>query len=188
MRVPFGCKGPKPAGDEEPGIGHWSWGADRKTIRLSMQPAEWKNAAMFAQAGADQTWEAVEGFWIPRPWLTSEGCPAVRTDPLRTDATTSPQTAGLAAVFDTGGSRIGRREGRAYRFTVRPDGDGPIAEPTAGYRLLLEGRVAAFPSGGAIDCRASGPDERPVCVVATRLDRVVFETPDGAVLAEWRTD
>jgi hypothetical protein len=91
-------------------------------------------------------------------------------------------------VFEKGGSRIGRRNSRAYQFTVRTDGDAPLAPPQGGYRLLLEGRIDAFPSGRAVECRASSADERPVCVLAARLDRVVFETPEGEMLSEWRTD
>jgi len=188
VRIPFGCTGPTPPGGQKAGVGHWQWSADGKTIQLGMQPADWKGSALIGEAGASDTWEAIEGFWIPRPWLLSNGCPAVKTDPLRNPDATSPQTLGLAAVFKAGGSRIGRRDGRAYRFTVRPERGTPLARPAEGYRLLLEGRVEAFPSNRAIECRASGPDQRPVCIVAARLDHVAFETPDGSVLAEWRTD
>ena len=188
VRVAFGCDGPEAPEAETSGLGHWTWGDDRKTIRLAMLPADWKGSAMIAQAGASQSWEAVEGFWIPRPWLMSDGCSTVTRDPLQAAASASPQTLGLAAVFEEGGSRIGRRDGRAYQFTVRAEKDAPLTPPASGYRLLLEGRVKAFPSGRAIECRATRPDERPVCVLATQLDRVAFEDAEGAVLAEWHTD
>lgn len=142
---------------------------------------------MLAEAGASENWEAVEGFWIPRPWLATEACPAVRTDPLQTAAlSASPQTVGLAAVFETGGSRIGRRNGRAYEFSIRAKRGTPLAPPEAGFRMLLEGRVTSFPSGRAIECRAPGPDQRPICIVAVQLDRVAFEDASRAVLSEWR--
>ena len=188
VRIAFGCGGPSAPEAEQPGIAHWSWGPDRKTIRLVMQPEDLKGSALIAQAGAADTWEAIEGVWIPRPWMTSEGCPAVKDDPLQAARAQPPQTLALATLFEAGGSRIGRREGRAYRYTVRGKGDAPATPPAAGYRLLLEGRVEAFPNGHAIECRASGMNERPVCVTATRLDRVVFEGDEGTVLAEWRTD
>lgn len=188
VRVAFGCDGPEAPEAETPGLAHWTWGDDRKTIRLAMLPADWKGSAMIAQAGASQSWEAVEGFWIPRPWLMSDGCSTVTRDPLQAATAAFPQTLGLAAVFEEGGSRIGRRDGRAYQFTVRAEKDAPLTPPANGYRLLFEGRVKTFPSGRAIECRASGPDERPVCVLATQLDRVAFEDAEGAVLAEWHTD
>lgn len=188
IRIPFGCAGPSVDGNADAGIGHWTWGPERKTIELTMAPADWKNSAMIAQAGAGATWEAIEGFWVARPWISSEHCPTVKGDPLQTEVAASPQTLGIAAVFEAGGSRIGRREGRAYQFTVRSKDNAPIAAPERGYRLLLEGRMERFPEGRALECRAAGTDVRPVCVAAARLDRVAFETVDGDVLAEWRTD
>jgi hypothetical protein len=93
---------------------------------------------------------------------------------------------GLAAVFEADGSRLGRRNGRAYSFGVRGENDQPAAVPPGGYRLVLEGRMAAFSDGRAIRCRAASPDQRPVCIGAVRLDRVAFEDAQGAVLSEWR--
>jgi hypothetical protein len=94
---------------------------------------------------------------------------------------------GLAAVFTSEDSRVGRRDGRAYAFTIRPTGDTPLAAPAAGYRVVLEGRLTSFPDGRAIRCRASSPDQRPVCIAAMRLDRVAFTNADSSVLlSEWR--
>jgi len=153
-----------------------------------MTPADWKESALIAQAGADATWEAIEGFWIARPWITSDDCPVVKSDPLQTVTSVSPRTVGIAAVFEAGGSRVGRREGRAYRYTIRSADDAPLTPSARGYRLLIEGRMERFPDRRAVECRGAGPDERPVCIVAARLDRVAFATAEGDVLAEWRTD
>lgn len=188
VRIAFGCAGPTATEDQEPGFAHWSWSEDRKSIRLGMQPIDWKNSALIAQSKAGESWEAIEGFWIPRPWLIPENCPTIKNDPIETASTASPQNVGLAAVFATGGSRIGRREGRAYQTTIRREGDAELRPPAAGYRLVLNGRVEVFPSGRGVQCRATHPDERPVCIVAARLDRVAFEQDAGKQLAEWRTD
>ena len=129
----------------------------------------------------------MEGFWVDRPWMTADGCPSIRADPLASGpGTSAPPTVGLAAVFETGGSRLGRRNGRAYTHTIRQAGDAPLIGLDAGYRVRLQGRVAAFPDGRAIRCRAANPDQRPVCVAAVQLDRVAFETPTGETLSEWR--
>lgn len=190
VRVPFGCSGPTRAEasiDDRNGLAGWSWGPNRKTIQLSMTPGDWTASAMLAKTGAADKWEAIEGFWVPRPWLASEACPVVQADPLQTGAiATSPQTVGLAAVFEKGGSRIGRRSGRAYEFTVRAEGPEPLAPPETGYRMLLTGRITAFPSGRAIECRAPGPDQRPVCIIAVQIDRVAYEDASGKTLSEWR--
>lgn len=191
VRIAFGCSGPAPGPvpDGAPsGLASWSPGPDGKTIELRMTPGEWAGSALIAGGTDAPAWEAVEGFWIPRPWLTSESCPVVKGDPLQTgEVSAAPQTLGLAAIFEEGGSRIGRRNGRAYAFTVRAADDAPLRPPRQGYRLVLEGRIASFPNGRAIRCRAAGPDQRPVCVVAAKLDRVAFEDAQGTMLSEWRS-
>lgn len=188
VRLAFGCEGAEapPADGAGDGLARWSWGADRESVRLSLTPGDWSRSALIAGAGQDR-WEAVEGFWVARPWMTADGCPSLRSDPLASGpAAPSPQTVGLAAVFETGGSRLGRRNGRAYAHAIRQAGDAPLIALDAGYRLRLQGRIVAFPDGRAIHCRAAHSDQRPVCVAAVQLDRVAFETPTGDTLSEWR--
>lgn len=188
VRLAFGCDGPRPqpaaeaAGD---GLARWDWTGDREGIRLSLTAADWTEADLVA--GGSTGWEAVEGFWVERPWMTTDGCPAAVRDPLATGALQpTPQSVGIAAVFDEGGSRLSRRNGRAYQYGLRsPDGT-PLTAPAAGYRVALEGRVAAFPDGRAVHCRSEAPNRRPVCVVAVRLDRVAFESAAGDTLSQWR--
>lgn len=190
IRVPFGCNGPQPTAAEAAGDGlaRWSWGPENETIQLSLTPGDWLNSALITGAAGGSDWEAVEGFWVPRPWLTAEDCSTVRADPLQSgDGSPSPQTVGLAAVFTEDDSRVGRRNGKAYAFTIRPTGETSLTAPSGGYRLVLEGRLASFPDGRAIRCRASNPDQRPVCIAAMKLDRVAFTSADGGVLlSEWR--
>lgn len=184
----FGCGGPEPVVEgQAEGLARWSWAPERRAIQLSMTPGNWAGSALIAGSG-DEGWEAVEGFWIPRPWMEDGGCPATAGDPLASGLPApSPQTVGLAAVFDADGSRLERRNGRAYTHSVRPEGDAEtVSAPTDGYRLRLEGRVESFPDGRAIRCRAAGPDQRPVCIAAVRLDRVAFEAASGQTLSEWR--
>lgn len=188
IRLAFGCEGPEspPADGARDGLGRWSWSEDRQSIRLSLTPGDWVKSALIAGAGEDQ-WEAVEGFWISRPWMASDGCPSLRADPLASGPLApSPPTVGLAAVFETDGSRLGRRNGRAYAHTLRQTGDARLVPSDGGYRARLQGRIAAFPDGRAIRCRAANANQRPVCVAAAQLDRVAFETPAGGVLSEWR--
>ena len=191
IRSAFGCgalpdAAPAASGPGD-GLPRAAWGANRETIQLSLAPGDWISSALLAAPGARADWEAVEGLWLARPWLTAEGCSTVRGDPLQAgEGAASPQTLGLAAVFPDDASRLGRRNGRAYSFTVRASGDEPLAPPRDGYRLVLEGRLVGFPDGRAFRCRAPDPDQRPVCVAAVRLGRVAFVMPDGEVLTEWR--
>lgn len=187
ISIAFGCSGPEPVGDgQAEGLARWVWSPERRAIQLAMTPADWTRSAMMEDAGG-KPWEAVEGFWITRPWMEKPGCPAAGIDPAGESVAPAPQTFGLAAVFDAGGSRLDRRNGRAYAVTVRPQGGAEaVNAPDGGYRLRLQGRIAAFQDGRAIRCRAQGPDQRPVCIAAVRLDRVAFEDVGGSTLAEWR--
>ena len=106
VRQVFGCTGPAtpPAADAASGDGlaRWSWGDRRRTLKLTLAPGDWTDSALIA-GGAD-SWEAAEGFWLTRPWLRTEGCPGVQGDPLAGGPVApSPQTVGLAAVFDQDG-------------------------------------------------------------------------------------
>lgn len=197
LRQAFGCGGPTP--DAAPGLGRWTWSRDKRAIELSFAPADWASAPAFIDTS--EVWEAVEGFWIARPWMRDAGCPAPQT-PTAPDQQTEAesasgpqpempepaerQVAGLAAVFARGGSRVGRRDGKPFVFSLRGEGDSPPDAAVGGYRLVLEGRFVAFPEGRAIRCTARSPDIRPACVAAAEVDRVAFEDADGKLLREWR--
>lgn len=199
--LPFGCEGAQTAAT--PGLARWSRTADGRDIVLTVTPADWSVAPFIsrpASAGGAETWDAVEGFWIARPWLSADACPRaparlaapatpvegrleiIRPLPLPP----SPLTAGLAIIRGADTSRLGRRPGASYSFTVRGEADAPAAPPADGYRLRLTGRIGAFPDGQAMRCRADSPDRRPVCVAAVDMDVVAFETASGDRLSEWR--
>lgn len=187
VRQAFGCSGaapPAPADQAADGLARWSWSRDRRALEIRLKPGDWTGTALMA--GGDGAWEAAEGFWLSWPWLRADGCPKAAVDPLAGPHAVSPQTVGLAAVFERGGSRLGRRNGRAYAFTVRGEGDELPPLPIGGYRLVLEGRFVAFADGRSVRCRSDGIDQRPICVAAAELHRVAFEAADGEVLSEWR--
>ncbi|MGX8272414.1 hypothetical protein ACWQV9_07005 [Brevundimonas diminuta] len=172
------------------------------------------SAAVATDGNGAGKWETVEGFWIARPWSGLDACPpptaaqtagastppAPPTDktpktPKTAEAieTAAPalilpeRTAGLAAVIETGGSRLGRRQGQAYAHVIR--GEKGVVVPTASssYALRLEGRLTAFADGKAVKCVQKDAESRPVCVAALRLDRLAFEDgATGALLSEWR--
>ena len=183
LRLPFGCAGPATADTDSAAF--WALGPDGDTLRVRVRPEVWTDSP-FAQVIGGEGVEAVEGFWIPRPWQASETCPSQRTDPLLTETPpASPQTVGLAIVFGPASSRIGRRGERPYELTLPlTQADRPGRE---GLQIVLEGRVAAFADGRAIACRSAGPDQRPVCLIGAQLDRVAVRNPaTEAILGEWR--
>ena len=193
LKLPFGCRGPAATGEASEGVAQWRWADDQASIRLSMTPGDWIASPLVAGAvvvddgeSPENAWEAVEGFWIERPWLATESCPAASLS-ASISAPATAQTVGLVAVFPEGGSRLGRRNGRAYQHTLRAEGDTPLTPPEGGFALRLEGRVVNFPDDRAGRCVAFNPDQRPTCVAAVQLDRVAFEAAaTGETLAEWR--
>ncbi|HYE42482.1 MAG TPA: hypothetical protein VEA15_03735 [Caulobacteraceae bacterium] len=186
IAIPFGCAGP--SADAAESWASWTPGEDGATVRVRVRPEDWKETAFVRELGGGDAFEAVEGFWIPRPWSDSEDCPAVVADPLQPGRVApAPQTVGLAVLFESGGSRVRQRAGRPYEVTVKaPQPDATTDPAMRGYRVILEGRVGAFPDAAPIRCRASGPDERPVCLVAAEVERVAIRDPrSGQELGEW---
>lgn len=195
LKLPFGCGGPAVTNEAGDGMAQWQWGTDQTTMRLSMTPGDWIASPLVAGAvvvedgtSPARAWEAVEGFWIARPWLATESCPTASLS-SSIGAPPSPQSVGIVSVFAEGGSRLDRRNGRAYEHTIRAEGDTPLAPPPGGFALRLEGRIVGFPDGRASRCVAYSPDQRPTCVAAVQLDRVAFEAAStGSTLAEWRVN
>lgn len=221
VRLPFGCQGAGGADHVEAGLPSVVRSADG-ALMLTITPEDLSASALIGVSGANsdgaapadatEKWEAIEGFWIARPWSGLETCAprraaaAVTTteedaapDKAPNDKTlsdtpdaTAPlnkpeRSAGLAAVMESGGSRLGRRQGQAYVHVIRGE-KGAVATPApGGYALRLEGRLTAFADGKAVHCVQQDAESRPVCVAALRLDRLAFEEgATGAVLSEWR--
>jgi hypothetical protein len=182
LRLPFGCLGP---GLEGTSVGY-AYDEESKALRLAARPEIWTGTAWIRGLVGWPEAEAIEGFWLRRPWLLEETCPswtAVAVAGETPELVRSPETLGLAQVFEEGGSRLLRRGARGYQATVR-------AEPEVvakGFRLVLQGRVASPDARGPARCRSGGPDQRPVCLILVEFDRVAFETAAGDVLSEWRS-
>ena len=185
VRLPFGCRGPAETPATETGAS-WTYAADGESIRIVVRPETWTQSALIREIGGAESVEAVHGFWIRRPWLRSEDCPAPREDPLAAaEPAASPETVGLAMFFEAGGSRVARRQERPYELVVRR-GDETEAAAPRGFRLVLEGRVTGFADGRAFRCRSAHADQRPVCVARVELDSMSVEDPAaGKVLGVW---
>ncbi|WP_312084423.1 hypothetical protein [Brevundimonas sp.] len=203
VRLPFGCQGGAET-PEHPGFASWSRTTDGKDIDLRLDTADWLATPPVDGADLAAAWANADGVWITRPWLSLDTCPppppAHASGPLTVSDDETPseppsliapfgseQTAGLVFYAPVDGSRIGRREGQPYVHLIRGEVDQPAQPPTHGWRVLIEGRIGAFPDGRSIRCRAPTRDARPTCVAAVQVDKLAFEDGStGRQLAEWR--
>lgn len=179
LRLPFGCRGPAPA-DSPLG---WRYDEENGALRVSASPSPFDPAAWLG-AGADGV-DLIEGFWVERPWTSSEACPVIPSD-APDGAPPHERTLALAQIHGTGESRVGRREGDAFQAVekVAPD----ALRLDQGLRLRLTGRVVSAPGGrGPVICRSPTPSGgRPVCLLSVALDEVAIENPvPASTLATW---
>ena len=181
IRMRFGCAGPAVSGSGEPL--RWSVSKDKASFEVRATPDLSLDSEPF-EGSLGETIEAVEGFWLARPWLMSDACPAQRAGVSATTATAG-KLVGIAQYFTSEDSRVGQRSGRSYVSVEKIASEGEL--PKSGLVLLLEGRLRTWPGGKVIRCWGAGSASPPQCVAAARLDRAAFERPeDGSVLAEWR--
>ena len=182
IRMRFGCGGPAAAESSEPL--RWSVSEDRASFEVRATPDLSLDSEPF-EGSPSETIESVEGFWLARPWLMSDACPAQRIGAPST-AEVPAQLVGIAQFFTSEDSRVGQRSGRSYVSVEKIASEGEL--PKSGLVLLLEGRLRTWPGGKVIRCWGAGSASPPQCVAAVRLDRASFERPDdGSVLAEWRS-
>lgn len=73
IRIRFGCRGPV-TDLAERWLG-WSFDPEQKRIRVRAMPTISGEEPLVERIG-DESIEAVEGFWVPRPWLLLPVCPA----------------------------------------------------------------------------------------------------------------
>lgn len=187
ISLPFGCEGPADV-DSEASM-RWRHDEAAEALRLDVAPVAWSPGEWWADAPQTGA-ETVEGFWIARPWTSSEACPPSRepATPAGAEPVTLPgQTLAIGQVFRDDGPRRGRRDGKAYTAVLRMG----LAEAgtSDGFRLRLMGRVSAGPDGAAVTCRQrGGAEQRPVCLILVELDELtILNAQSGAVLSTWTT-
>lgn len=178
IRIPFGCG--ELSNEKKRAFGA-RFTADDQTLRISVQPEDWTQLPWIAAELSRRDANGAEGFWIPRPWTQSETCPADKGDPAN-----PASSLGIAQVFNADSSRVGQRRGRPFEATVQLDADD--VDIGKGLRLVLEGRVARWSTGGeTVLCRAAQAYERPLCLVSAKLDLIAVENAsNGDRLADWR--
>lgn len=194
LRLPFGCEGPSQRRSTD--SMRWHYDRDAQTLRLSVTPTRWTATDWWPDT-AHPTVDAIEGYWIERPWTSSEACTA-RVPPVASQPEVAPsapsssvaklpaeQTLALGQIFYADGARSGQRQGKAHDLVLRIAPDK--LDAAMGFRLRLSGRIAASAGAEAVLCRQSGgADQRPVCLISVMIDEVAIENPlSGETLALW---
>lgn len=203
FRIRFGCDGQ--IGEKSKQPRGYSFDKSTRALRVQATPTLSKDDAPVA-AIADARYEAVEGFWIQKPWLLAAVCPkpvpqpAADTEKPQKTAPEKPveaaapsanaaqaappaQTVGVAEFFTATDPRTMRRSGRPYEATKKLE-EGDV--PTGGFDLVLSGRLSALPDGRVIACTATGEGQRPACVVSAVFGKVWIERADThEQLAQW---
>ena len=187
VRLRFGCDGQGPGrGDHG-----WSIDPDGRTLRLRVVPTLSLKDELVKGVAGEQV-EAVEGFWLPRPWLLQPACPALgpveqpaaEPEQAEPEPTTPAQRIGIAQFFTATDSRTRRRIDRPFE-AVKKLNEGERAGGD-GFNLVLSGRLRARGNGRVILCQGAGRDRAPDCIVSADVDRVWIEQPgDKSVMAEW---
>jgi len=194
FRIRFGCNGPQT--DDAKAAAGWSMNAKTLALRVHAKPTLSKSDAAVA-AVANNDFEAVEGFWIDRPWLLQAICPrGTQVDTVSAESSRSasegappppgpPKIVGIAQFFTAADPRTMRRDGRNYEATKKLDeGD----EPADGFDLVLSGRIKALPNGRVIACTPTASDQRPACILSVEFGKVSIERADThESLASWGT-
>lgn len=181
LRLPFGCAGPSTIVNTPLG---WRYDEQAETLRVRVLPVLWEVAAWTSLKMMNRV-EAIEGFWIPRPWTTSEACPSTSYGVSRASDVPDEQTLGIAQFHLAGSSRVGRRDGEAFEAVQKIARDA--LDLSRGLRLRLHGEITAAPGNGALVCRAlAGADRRPTCLISVSLSDVAIEnSATGATIATW---
>lgn len=188
IRLPFGCNGPAAEGSDAPM--RWRYDAEEGVLRIHVSRIAW-TAQDWGAAAAPANVAAVEGFWIPRPWSSSEACPAPTDQSQVTGiqpVTLPGQTLAVAQFFAADGAEPGRRESRPFETSMRLAPDA--FDAARGFALRLTGRVARAPGEGPVLCRQpGGAEQRPICVIAVTIDEAAILNPaSGETLATWDVD
>lgn len=193
--IRFGCSGA--AKNLRSAALGWSYQPDEETLRLRATPTITADDPVAAAIGGEAV-EAIEGFWLPLPWVLQANCPAIETQPLAPaePAAEGDQTAdgvqpslrwpkvGIAQFFTRSDARTRRRDRRAYEAVRTVEQGSSVG--SQGFNLVLAGRLRPVPGKRIIECVATAGNTPPDCIISADIDEVRMEKPeDGSVLARW---
>ena len=163
-----------------------------RVLRVTVRPDLVADDPVAAAVGTGK-FEAVEGFWVPYPWLLQAACPPMpATQEQEQEQEAAPPqgqapaqerpTVGLAEFFLPDTNRSTQRDGRPFSVTRRLD-EGSQPGPVD---LVLRGRLTRLPDAKVINCVTTVPLLAPQCVISVSFDSVRLEQAEnGELLGEW---
>ncbi|KKW89483.1 hypothetical protein [Sphingobium chungbukense] len=183
LRMPFGCRGEMT--DDAKSWAGWVFNPKSRALRLSARTTDLAGADWVTPLAGEMKFDAVEGFWIQRPWTRADRC--ARGEEAMSDAmpASSDQRLAIAQFFSPQSPRNLRRGDRPYASTIKLE-EGETPSPQ-GYQIQLEGRITGFPDGQPVHCIQQDSAMMPRCVIAAEFERVAFIAPGkDEPLVEWR--
>ena len=180
--LPFGCSGP--AAREEKLERGWRYDAKSGIFQAAFPSnivVSGKGEAA-ADVEAEPVTEFAKSFWIEREWLRQGICPAVPDAPLSTNPA-EPKSLAIAEIASEERPRSDDRDGAPYRVSKRmaaeqlPDKNG--------LKLILTGRLASDQKI-PFQCTSVDPNQRPICVILARFDKMQIKNAAGSeIYGEW---
>jgi hypothetical protein len=165
--IPFGCRGPGRSDEINPA--RWRLDARRKTITLTAEPQVWTKTDWVVETAEAAEAEAVEGFWIPRPWLWTEVCPAAEP------AAAAPEGEAAEPAESAAGAKPAAEAKPPARTKADAAGAAEAASPPPATPPTL-GLVQVF---GPQASRTGLRGARPYRVVRKAGDDQLAGTPPG---------
>jgi hypothetical protein len=185
IALPFGCAGPLPEGSHA--MLKWRYDEKASALRIHAEPTVWMKSDWWRDP--PEAIEAMEGFWVERPWSSRETCSSsspVSSAPGSDSVTLPGQTLGLVQLLAPDAPRQMHRNGKPYEAVIGKPAEA--ARLQQGLQIRLSGRVARFPSGQPVRClQSGGAEQRPVCLIAVTFEEVAFRDPvTGETLSVWQ--
>jgi hypothetical protein len=176
VRLPFGCLGP-----QEQALARYDYDAAKGSLKLVVEPQIWTGDQTIRALVASPQAEDIEGFWIARPWLLSDACPAMRP----------PVIPAPAAKADADGKApaAANKAANATKTAKKPAAAAPHTSLALAPDDHTVGLVSVFEAGDSRLQRRSGrPYEvvrkaaaAPVGGFRLVLEGRIVEGPSGAV-------
>lgn len=182
--LPLGCGGP--LAEEGPVENGWRYDADSGILQAAFPSSIMAISNYFDGNSEGQASKDLlgRGFWIEREWLRDAVCPVDNGQKEALSVPVDNPSVAIGEIETADAPRANDRDGADYRVSKRVDlADAPDDQ---GLRIVISGRLMTD-RNAPIQCESFHKDQRPVCLIFARFDRVALTNASGAeTYGEWR--